>query len=198
MKKFEFGSGYTIFVNDDNTIKVGCQTFTKKHVLMAISTFKKAEANLKYLSKDVLNADPETFMKKGSTTNINTRKFISGRYVTGKIEGDSVKGILVFVKSNDSFYFCQNKKDGAAAPFRHGYKCSWIFQQNEDGSFNANVSDLKFPKAPETIKPIEIGYKIKLGDFEASITSKYLYVDGDCYTKAQILKICNYFLKNQK
>ena len=81
-------------------------------------------------------------------------KLKEGRKVSGKIWDTVIKEGRLH-KENGRWYFCQNEKNGACGSKRYGYKYSWVFNENSDGTYGEGVSDLK-PLAPN-IEDVYVG-----------------------------------------
>lgn len=113
-----------------------------------------------------------------------------GTYMTGKIEGNSVEGVLS--KENGTLYFCQNLKDGDRAEFKFGFLYSWSFNPKSDGTLTDNVSNIQFPPKPDDLvlppippKPFEL----KVGTYKAKIHVNHIEVGCQTITKENILEV---------
>lgn len=87
-------------------------------------------------------------------------KLVHGKRVRGKIRDTEIKdGKLCKGDGSFDWYFCQNKHDGAKAPDRIGYECSYGFDVREDGILTNDVE--LYPIDSTAIEDIYVGCKIK-------------------------------------
>lgn len=82
----------------------------------------------------------------------------NGSKFTGTITGEYAEGHIY--KCNDEKWFlCQNTHDGAAAPAKLGYSCSWYFNPEMPGASRVHIYSItpdpkmkvKIPKLPPMI-----------------------------------------------
>lgn len=111
----------------------------------------------------------------------------NGTYMTGRIKGDFVEGVLV--KENDSLYFCQNSYDGDDAKFKFGLKYSWSFSQMDDGTLSQNVSDIQFPPKPDNLIFPPPPIMLKIGDYNASVFPDKIVVGCQTISKEKVQKV---------
>lgn len=131
----------------------------------------------------------ETIKVEKNAIVMDWSKVPNGTYMTACIHGDDAEGFVYNdPDSNDVKYFCQNVIDGADSPDKFGFKYSWQFSQNEDGTHTAGMSNFNFPPKPDNFPPklIEVGD----GSYECKIiSSKMIKVGCQVITKEQILNV---------
>ena len=115
---------------------------------------------------------------------IDWSKVPDGTYMTAKINGVLHKGVIL--KDGSSLYFCQNTKSGNNGTHKFGFKYSWNFHQNSDGTHTDEVKDIQFPPKPARLKIVMPPPTIKVGDYEAKIFKDKIEVGCQTISKAQV------------
>jgi len=128
----------------------------------------------------------ETVTKTKTVDVINWSKVPNGTYMTAKIEGKLVKGVLYKGKGGH-MWICQDVRNGNTAPFKFGFKYSWSFSQCSNGlDHTSSVSDIKFPPKPATLKIPAVPVLIKVGTYDALVSKDLVQVGCQTISKAQV------------
>jgi hypothetical protein len=126
----------------------------------------------------------ETVTKIKTIDMIDWSKVPNGTYMTAKINGMLRKGAIF--KQDTKMWFCQNGNDGDSAPHKLGFKHSWKFDQNENGS-HGDVTDIKFPPKPANVKILlSPPTTIRLGFYNAKINKDSIEVGCQTFSKAEV------------
>jgi len=88
-------------------------------------------------------------------------KLRDGMRVRGRINGRKItNGTLTY--EDGRWYFCQDVEDGVSCRNKRGFKYSWVFDINKDGSFSNGVDLMPFQSTD--IRDLYVGARIKHPD----------------------------------
>ena len=111
----------------------------------------------------------------------------SGTYMTGRIKGNFVEGVLA--KEDDYLYFCQNSHNGDNAKFKFGFIYSWSFSQKGDGTLSQEVSDIQFPPKPDNVILPLTPIMLKIGDYNSYVFADKIVVGCQTISKEKVQKV---------